>query len=420
MRKYILMAYNITGMGGGQQYVYNKVKYLTAKGYNTTVFSQIRGELVIRDFLRFNTQIIPALKYAPTCFSEKYREHILEILAQGCEDAEEVLIESVTGVYETQWAELLAKRVNGKHICFNLQEQQNKTYSKDTLAFLYFKYQRKELYGIVPESVGLIFKGIYEIADSADYRFVANCINVVDKTMEYTGPVLPKADYRIGCIWRTNKEGFLQTIYNLIPFIEEHPQSTFSVVVIGNGSPGNEEKAAKCLEAYKNVQIVFLGYMYPIPLELLKKMDVFISTAGSASVSAMYDIPTISVTTKSSEGTEEFIPIGILNYTTIRAVVPERSDKSLRDYLQMVLFENYCTTHPNLGKKWLDDEAFDKEYQRELSFFDNIREKRYYPVEYIRPQGWLEKGYCLVGRIFGCRVLSAVDSFCHRIKSLKN
>lgn len=418
MRKYIILAYNITGMGGGQQYVYNKVKYLTANGFDTVVYSAIKGEMVIHDFCRFNTLIVPALKYPPACFRTAYQNEILEILAQGCEKTDDVWIES-TGAYETQWAELLAEKVQGKHVCFALSEQQNKCYSKNELAFLYFKYQRRELYGIAQESLRLIFRNVHEIPDSAECCFVANCINVVDKTMEYAGPALPEVDYRIGCIWRTNKEGFLKTIDNLIPFIKANPQNTFGVVVIGGGSCSNEERAAKLLAAYPNVKTLFLGYTYPIPLDLLRRMDVFVSSAGSANVTAMHNLPTISVTTKISEGREEFCPLGILNYTTVQTVVPVESELTLSDYLRMILFEHYCTTHVTLGKEWPDDTGFIDEYKREISFFETKVEKKYFPVNSIRPQGYREKGYKALGRIAGCGILSFVDMCLHKIKSFR-
>ena len=56
MKKFILLSYTISRMGGGQMYQYNKLKYMKKMGYDTYVLYAIPGKIVITDYENVSSQ----------------------------------------------------------------------------------------------------------------------------------------------------------------------------------------------------------------------------------------------------------------------------------------------------------------------------------------------------------------------------
>lgn len=415
MKKYIIFGYNITGMGGGQQFVYTKAKFLVHQGYDVSVYSTIEGKIIIEGLRQYQGQILKELKYPPCSFRKTKIDRLISLVTSEMEGKyEEVLIES-DGGYESQWAELVAKKMNAQHIIFSVSEQQNKSYSKSFLDYLYFKYKRKELYGITKDSIRLLFKGYKDIDDSEKYSFAATCNNVVDEYDDKSEFNLPNADYNIAGIWRTNKEGFVECMESIIPFIKRHSDITFNIIIIGAGSEDNENKVKALFNSLSNANLVFMGFMYPIPKSLILSMDVFVSSAGSSRVPVKYGIPSISVTSSvTSDGSVRLYVLGILNYTTRNTVVPEDTGCTTEELLEKILIDNYCKDNPSLGmeNKFFDEE---KELFEELSKFGNI-DIQHYEIGYIKAELNIEKGYSLVGKTLGTKVLFMADRIGHNLK----
>lgn len=417
-KKYIIFCYNITGMGGGQQYVYTKARFLEIQGYDVSVFSAIEGDIVIKWLEKYSSLIRRELKYPPSSFRYCYIQKVLNsIVDTFCGQYEDILVES-NGGYETQWAEMVAQRLGAQHIVFNVAEQQNKTYSKDFLDYFYFKYQRQELYGITGDSLKIMFRNYKEIEDSAEYAFSAPCNNVVDEYDTTTKADLPEADYNIGGIWRTNKEGFVEAMLSIVPFVKKHADMKFNLVIIGAGSQVNENRVKEEFAQHPNVNVVFLGFMYPIPMALLLDIDVFISTAGSSRVPMKYGIPSITVTSADMpDGSVKLYTLGILNYTTRNTVVPEDSGYSTDKLLEMIIFDKFCEHNQTLG---MESERFveEDELRKELSKYGQVGPD-YYDINTIRPSLRMEKAYSLIGRSVGAKALFALDKLGHNLKNRK-
>lgn len=418
MKKYVLFCYNITGMGGGQQFVYTKAKFLSHNGFDVTVFSTIESEIVIEGLKQYEKYIWKELKYPPCSFRKRAIDSIVKKIVKACDgEFDEILIES-DGGYETQWAEIVAKELNAQHIIFSVAEQQNKRYSEAFLDYLYFKYKRQELYGITTDSIKLLFKGYRDIRDSERYAFTATCNNVVDIYNSVPEFPIPEADINIAGIWRTNKEGFVECIHSIVPFVKQHEDKTFNIIIIGAGSQENERKAKDFFAGFANVNFIITGFMYPIPKSFIEKMDVFVSTAGSSRIPIKYGKPSISVTSSFlPDGSVKLYPLGILNYTTSNTVVPEDTGLSTSELLEKVVIEGFCDKHDTLGmERVIFDE--EKELQLELSRFGNV-EIEYYDMSVIKPSLRIEKGYALIGRLLGPEVLFMTDKIGHDLKSRK-
>lgn len=403
-------------MGGGQQFVYTKSRFLEHSGFDVSVYSVIDGDIVIDGLKKYTNQIRVELKYPPCSFSKSfYRKIVSSLVNEIGNDFDDILIES-DGGYESIWAEAIAKQLKAQHIIFNVAEQQNKFYSKSFLDYLLFKYKRNELFGITKDSIRIMFEGYCNITDSEKHMFRATCNNVVNNYDNDTCLELPDADCTIGGIWRTNKEGFIECVDEIIRYITHHPTRRFNVVIIGAGSVENENRVRIKIEQLDNANFIVTGFMYPIPLSVLRQIDVFVSTAGSSRIPIKYGIPSVTVTSAFSEeiGKYELFPLGILNYTTTNTVVPENIGVSLERLLEMVIDEKYCSTHPTLG---MENIIFDEENELrdELAKFGS-QALIYYDTTAIKPESKLEIAYRFFGKVFGISVLVKVDKLGHILK----
>lgn len=54
MKKYIILAYNITNIGGEHQYCRNKIVEVTKMGYTPILFSGNNGPIYIPELQKFN------------------------------------------------------------------------------------------------------------------------------------------------------------------------------------------------------------------------------------------------------------------------------------------------------------------------------------------------------------------------------
>ena len=174
---------NITNIGDSEQYVYNKSKYLTKLGYEVSIYSAIKGKIVIKEFEKYKKNIIPEIMYSPNCFRYKKVNGVLKriILELGDFESKNTVIES-DGIAEAQWGELLAKELNCKHLFINVQE--NHKYSFHEKRFLRFKLGQKELSGITDDSVNRMFDYNEEIHFESNHSIKAFCDNVFDSVAD--------------------------------------------------------------------------------------------------------------------------------------------------------------------------------------------------------------------------------------------
>lgn len=420
MKLYIIFCYTICGFGGAQVYIKNKVEFLRRNDYEVIVFSCIHKNIYFDTLKVFSNNIHSELKYLPSVFTGRNRDLFLNQIISEVDFGQDLCLVESGGGNESLWAELVAKKIGGKHICFNIKEAQNALYTSEWKEFFDFKFRRNELFTINEHYFQYLLSSPNLIGSLQNFTFVANCTNVVDETIEFSKELLDYGDYKIGGIWRTNKEGFVETFSEMMGFLQEYSNFTFGIYIIGSGNTENENVIREMYSKLKNVQVFFLGYQYPIPMNLITSMDVFVSTAGSSRIPMRYDVPSITVTTQydSSTGKYTLVPIGILNYTTSSTIIPGENKCSLKDLLKMVLIDNYCKSNKKIG---MNDAIFDheEESKRQLDFFfkDSKNNHDYYPTEEIKNKTTRYILYRIIGNIFGANALLDLDEFGHRLKS---
>ncbi len=402
MKKYILLTYAITNIGGSQIYTRNKAKYLKERGWDVDVYSYQDGNIYIDDLIEYKSGIIKELKYPVFYFTKGEIKRILKKkFSQLKNHSYSELIIETNSIGLATWGEYLAKYLNCKHIIYLLAEHYSS--NQDTYNFLSFKNQRKELAAAHTETLQNLFSQYnHDLNNSELVSLRANCTNVVEDIYH---PLINKINTEyitIGSIGRLEKPFLKSNLLELRKYFETNKEQKYNLILIG-GSP----KSSKCVNTYKkifrdtnNVNLFITGYIYPIPLKLLQCVDVFISSAGSAYLSYKYGIPTISI------DSQTYLPIGILGVSTFKSTfgTVENKKYNLFDLLDEILTNTnkYSGTGITKSTEKLD-------YSSHLDFIKNSNQnKAYYPLNNIKLKASdMIKKYILT--IFGVKTLKFIS-----------
>ncbi len=414
-RTYILLTRTICTIGGAQVYVRNKVKYLRECGWNVEVFSYTRDEIMINDLRPFEKNINTMIKYPPKCFPEKQIHKIVEEIVNSStiDKCERVVVESHE-ITLSLWGEMLARSFECKHITYLLSED-FPTLPQGILKYLDFKHKRKELAGIHKQSLKLLFKNYKLVSDNEGYSLRAVCENSVEDVPNSIVDNIVRKDINIGCISRLQKS-FVNTMVNeIICFSRNNSGKTIQLILIG-ASPGNiiEEKIIYKTKGIKNLNVVIVGRVFPIPKKVFKLIDLFISVAGSAGASANEGVLTLTLDVRSHK------PIGFLGYDTQESLYSQSDyDISITDVLERILIKKQ-----GVGKNRYTNyksRDYNKEYLKHLAFIDaSDKNNNYYEIESIKltPKDLLKK--YLIG-ILGVSLFEIIMNHIYkfRLRNLK-
>ena len=286
---YIFFTVDIRLLGGIQLYVTAKSKYLEENGWDVITFfdGYESGNCVINYLNKFLKYEIFGLRCSPYDLPEIiYRRLInrMEKLINLSPD-NEIVIES--HVHESaMWGELLAERINAKHICLLCNETfkgPNKHYC-DKIDFYDFKHKRHELAGISYDSLKLLFEGYKEVADEESYSFVAITGPTSEDIDNAKVDNLDRAFWNICYFGRSDKGYVPKIIDDVAAFAKKHSDKSINFVIIGDSSVIDRVLDLK-FNDIKNVSLKRMGDLVPIPKRLFGKVDVVIAGAGCAAVS---------------------------------------------------------------------------------------------------------------------------------------
>jgi len=203
MKKYVFISMSIAGIGGAEQYLYNKASFLEKIGYQVFVFSSLKRKILIKDLEKYHSNIISALMYSPIYFSNREISKTVNKIANiiNYKITDEIIIET-TSIDAAKWGEIIAARLNCIHFTFNLQEKHN--YTINERDFLRFLYEKKAIAGIIKDSINLMLGSDYSITDSCVFNAI--CSNVVMDVPDHYSQELQDYDLVIGSIGRLEKE----------------------------------------------------------------------------------------------------------------------------------------------------------------------------------------------------------------------
>ena len=401
MKKYIFMIFAVFGIGGTQIYVRNKLNFLKKQGWDVCVItteSPGKDGVVVKELLPYQNAVFPELMNNPNLYTKKEREAIINRLCTVIGDiTPESVIES-NFIQVTFWGELLAKRFGIRHFVFLIQEDY-RIRIKNYLEFFKFKYDRGELAVNTKQALKILFDGYCSISKRQNAFLDAFCHNAVEDCVDIYTPSLPKADFVIGSAGRVNKPFVLPMIRQITEFAMQHPKDTFLIVFMG-GSPEKKdyEDIYEEISCTENLNVYITGPIFPIPFSLMKYADAYVSSAGSARMSAEMGFTTIAM-----DGMD-YLPIGIVGKTTNDTIHRPVGQKvvPLDDLLEQVLYGGKYTNQPYLNPQIEED--IQKSLYAHFEFLKKADESlEYYDISKIKPALGLrlkEMGRKLKGRCY--------------------
>lgn len=373
MTYYIILQPSIRSMGGEEMYTRNKVISARQKGYTPIVFhSGIGGKKIYIDDLKpFDQYEFPEFRYEPCVVSDRKKRKLFNRVQSIIKDIHEDSIIESHELLVAEWGEWLASQFKIRHFAYILLEHNTIT-NNSVYDFFRYKYERRELAGIVKETIPDMFINFSK--DVEGYFLPAYCTNVYENIPCNEKYKVGPADYTIGSIGRTNKQCVQPMVEAIIRFVSSHLDKSFNVLYVGGSMDKASEKlVVKRLSSLPNVKLYFTGMIFPISVEMVQQMDVCISTAGSCRVSRNCGIPTVPLDGNDSKA------IGVFGKTTEKSLFrsPNEPPIEIEDILEEILIEGKY-------KKENYVELVDVDFEGHWDFIQKMsKEKGYYDINNI-------------------------------------
>lgn len=377
MKTYIIICGFADVVAGGPIYYANKVRYMEQLGWQVIVIPTNKGKKVlVRGMEKFLGSYVPFILDSPNEYNRKQRKRLVDYLESFVpKERGETIIETGTD-YTNYWGEALAERIHAKHIVIFLDEQ-NPRVTEGVIEFYKFKYDRDELACISIPVMQNLFKGYLTLEADECCALQCACTNTLDDYEHKINSLILKSDYNIGYIGRLEKPFFSIIVDEFVSFCKRNGRKKITVVFFGGAF---EQKTIDALEdkfkSLSNVRIFVTGYLFPLPIAALRKMDVFVSGAGSARVAAKAGVLSVQVDMLSYE------PLGImLDYTFTNYKKCPIGNK-ISDYLYWILVHKEPKLPLPLGVNYKKDWDFVCEcFEEHLKFIEqSSSELAYYDL----------------------------------------
>jgi len=377
--KYVFIEYCITGIGGGQKYIANKVEYLTKKGWDVYVFSQLRtNDIVINSLKQYVQYERREFASNPLIFNKRRVKKIVEWVCNSIGESDTIVVESgyEIGAY---WGEMIAEKCNAKHIAFLLSEN-NKKIDQCFIPFFEFKQTRNELIGIVHRSIIDLFEGKSNVLETTrPLTLRAHCTNSVSDVYYDWLDSVDNTKINIISIGRLSK-GYIPDLFiELKKLCQDHLNSQFRIIIIGGTEDEKsilDEIKRSFTEIY-NAEILAFGVVYPIPRELLKRSNVVVASSGCALLSYRENAVTIAIDSNDHDG------IGVVGYTTLHKTLRGADEPRIKisKLIEDVIFNGYLK-----DKKYNPPDTYEQDsFDEHISIIDFDLQNKYYNIMSIVP-----------------------------------
>lgn len=313
MKTYIILGAAGGYISGAPIYHRNKALYMQSKGWTVYYISCCSGTIYVDGLEKFVIATCSFLCREASLFPKKRREALLGYIIERIPVmGDEVVIE--TGTYYTAyWGELLAKRLQCKHIIVYLDEH-NEGIEPEHAKFFHFKFKRGELACITPKTMLEIFNPFWNITMEEAVGIPCYCSNALeDYKSELTGKI-ETGDYNIGYVGRLEKPVVQTIIEGVKEFAKLNEDKKIAFICYGGAEYSVVEGIKEQMKGISNMIVFVSGYLFPIPLEAVKKCHIFFSAAGSVLISVKAGIPTVRMNVYTNEPDGFFQEIGSTFY----------------------------------------------------------------------------------------------------------
>ena len=334
MQKYIILTPVIGGMGGAQMFVFNKAKYLVELGWDVVICYTAKIPVLIEGLSEYNSVFVPELAYGIKTYTTTQVKNIITKICDqihvGLQD--NIVIESHL-CYLAFWGEAIAEKLRGKHV-LNFLEEDVPLFSSKELSFFEYKLKRWECINAAEQSLKRLFKEKFKDEyNQYNHTTTFYCSNVTSDEIDDSKIIIPDSStFNILSVGRLNKQYIQTMITELYDFAVANNTQNIAIVFVGGSPDGSIERyISSKFSILKNVKLYFQGYMFPIPLRVIKCADVAICTSNSVLVSYEQGVPTIAVDANDNYA------IGIYGVNTQNSVFRESEPKvPIGEYVKQI------------------------------------------------------------------------------------
>ena len=302
MKRYVFLTNSIRNMGGAQMYMRNKMTFLRKHGWTPTVYFYNDGIILIPELKEFERNRIIELGYSISVFRKKKVHKIVEKIASDLNDAEECVFES--HVYHMgYWAEEIARRLNGRSVLYFLHEG-FPAYNSNEERFMLFKLDRGEFMNPT-KSIEILLGKKWENEKGFIMPSYSNVTAPLDYNIDYN-----RSYKSILSLGRLDKPYIIPMLKEIVEFTIKTEEKV-NLFFIGGAAEESYISSIKSFLQDKELIIpYFLGYMFPVPENIIKAADVAIASSGSVLVPTENGVPTIAI------DTQDYMAMGIYGINT--------------------------------------------------------------------------------------------------------
>lgn len=371
-KKYIFLTHDIANVGGLQLYLRAKTAWLLERGWDVRIFHSISGRILIEDFNNYTHYYVPELFEPAYFYWRGKRERILRgLLDEVSESYQEIIIEAHSVGHAT-WGELLAERLNAKNFIYIIDEMPS--INPAELPFMRFKYERKEVAGIVKQTVFNAFRTVgFEVSQDGPLMEAYHCNDCV-LDVAFT-PFVKQKGYTIGLFGRLEKEYMRYTVDDIVAFLNRHKEEHFNVLYVGGEREGNtiKEELGRKYNSIHHADVYFTGFMFPLPKKLVNEFDVCIAGAGASWAITREGVPTITVDPNDN------LSSGVLSVTTMNSIFSDDTKDIVENWLEKV-YQNHDAYIPHL-------EARAVGYEKHFEMINGSEQSKQYNTSFLEAKG---------------------------------
>lgn len=376
MGTYILLGAAGGYISGAPIYHRNKAMYMQQQGWNVYYISCCSGEIYVKGLEQFVIGVCSFLCMNAYIFPRKRQNELIEFMLKKIPNIEENVVIETGTYYTAYWGELLAKRLNAKHVIVYLDEY-NDGITRRESDFFHFKFKRNELACINKKAMIEIFSPFWNVNESNAIELPCYGTNSLDDYKNDIENLICRKDYNVGYIGRLEKPALKEIISGLKDFARLIGDKNIALICFGGAEECVVNDIKEIVSGTPNISLFISGYIYPIPLGAIKKCDIFFSSAGSASVSVKADVPTVRMNVYSNK------PEGFLVSISPEPVVIYSKGYEVIDYLESFFINSI---RPPMTHYSLDKEKQQRYKMLRLHdvFLDKVfKNKEYYDMSLI-------------------------------------
>lgn len=293
MKKYIMFANSISGIGGAQLYILRKLLYLLENGYEPYLIVGNKNPIEHNELKQFNTLELPQLFYPPNLYNYKKRSKFTSKVKQfiNYNNTDKVYIES----HQTApalWAEIFAQEINSINFIYALAPigMKRKVYQE----FFNKKLDNESLIGCSSSFIKNNFDNT--IAKNNYFNIPFSKDEIV--TLKDSKVNDNKFDLKILTMSRIDKTYIKASILELIKYASKNKDIKIKYNIYINITSGKEYNELKLIvDANKNnnLEINFHGPVYPLNNSLYHDQDLFIGMGTSILNAASMELASLVV-----------------------------------------------------------------------------------------------------------------------------